>query len=84
MTQTTLQFVVDDFIIPGEPTDGMYILLIVLDRITGQIANMGYKHADDFGFKGSSITTLGQRTFEYWFVDEETAMIVKMSIQKNG
>jgi len=73
-----VSFAVEDFMYPNEHTDGMYMFILVANRITGRICNMGFKYDEDFIFSSSGMRSNGQRIFEYTFKNEADAMLVRL------
>lgn len=71
-------FVVEDFIYSSEHSDGMYMYLVVANRITGRICNMGFKYEEDFTFDSSGMRSTGHRIFDYRFKKAEDAMLVRL------
>jgi hypothetical protein len=73
-----ISFRVDDFIYPGEYSDGMYMYMLVASRISGRICSMGLTYEEDFSFHASGLRSDGERLFEYRFTKAEDAMLVRL------
>jgi hypothetical protein len=73
-----VSFTVEDFIYPGEYSDGMYMYMLVASRISGRICKLGLTYEDDFSFHASGLRSDGERLFEYSFTKAEDAMLVRL------
>ena len=73
-----VSFTVDDFIYPGDYSDGVYMYMLVASRIAGRICKLGLTYEDDFSFHASGIRSNGQRIFDYRFEKAEDAMLVRL------
>jgi len=73
-----ITFTVEDFIYPGEHSDGIYMYILVASRISGRICSMGLTYEEDFSFHASGLRSNGQRVFDYRFNKAEDAMLVRL------